>query len=65
MRRVIVVVMFVFLLSCAVDHYGKGLPDALRKVTPISDTVCIGETYDWFTNTEAVHIHCIHDKSIK
>lgn len=61
MRCVIILVLIVF-SSCAIDHYGTGLPDALRKVTPQEDTVCIEESYDWFKHTLPVHIHCIHEK---
>jgi hypothetical protein len=60
--RFVILVMIVFLFSCAIDHYGTGLPDALKKVTPPNDTVCIEEEYDWFHHTKPVHIHCIHEK---
>jgi hypothetical protein len=56
-------VMMVFFASCVIDRYGTGLPDALKKVTPTTDTICIEEVHDFFRVTKPIHIHCFHDKT--
>ena len=48
--------------SCITPHSTIGLRDALPRVVPARDTICIEESYDWFHHRPAIHIHCTHDK---